>query len=86
MDVMIKGKNSRLINLSYITSAVTYLIGWYLITLGYLWAFMFAVPTLILGLNLIKIGERRYGLVLIIFFIVWLCIYYSYIPGQSLNR
>lgn len=86
MDANIKRKNSRLINLSYIISAVTYLIGWYLITLGNLWAFIFAVPTLVLGLNLIKIGERRYGLVLIIFFIVWLCIYYSYMPGQSLNR
>ncbi len=86
MDANIKRKNSRLINLSYIISAVTYLIGWYLITLGNLWAFIFTVPTLVLGFNLIKIGERRYGLVLIIFFIVWLCIYYSYMPGQSLNR
>jgi hypothetical protein len=85
MDVMIKGKNSKLINLSYITGAMTYLIGWYLITLGHIWAFIFAVPTLILGLNLIKIGERRYGLVLVLFFVVWLCIYYSYMPGQSLN-
>ncbi len=86
MEYKPRGKNSRLINLSYIASAVTYLIGWYLITLGHLWALIFAVPTLILGLNLIKTGERRYGLVLILFFVVWLCIYYSYIPGQSLNR
>jgi len=43
MDANIKRKNSRLINLSYITSAVTYLIGWYLITLGHIWAFIFAV-------------------------------------------
>lgn len=85
MDIMIKGKNSKLINLSYIISAITYLIGWYLITLGHIWAFIFALPTLILGFNLIKNGERRYGLVLIIFFVVWLSIYYSYMPGQSLN-
>ena len=85
MDTMIKGKNSKLINLSYIISAITYLIGWYLITLGHIWAFIFALPTLILGFNLIKNGEWRYGLVLIIFFVVWLSIYYSYMPGQSLN-
>lgn len=86
MDTNIERKNSRLINLSYVGSAVTYFIGWYFVTLGYLWAFIGTVPTLIFGLNLLKKGERRYGLVLIIFFFVWIIVYYSYLPGQSLNR
>ncbi len=85
MEYRPKGKNSRLINMSYIVSSTTYLIGWYLITLGQFWAFISTIPTLILGANLIKQGENRYGLVLVLFFIVWLCIYYSYLPGQSLN-
>lgn len=83
MDDKMKGRNSKLINISYITSAVAYLIGWYLVSMDYLWAFIFAVPTLILGLNLIRNGERRYGLVLLVFFFVWIIIFWSSIPAHS---
>lgn len=86
MDTKIKRKNSRIISLSYVGSVLTYIIGLYFITQGYLWAFIGTVPTLIFGLNLIKNGEKRYGLILVIFFFVWIIVYYSYLPGQSLNR
>lgn len=86
MDTEIKSKNSRLISLSYIGSVLTYIIGLYFVTMGHLWGFIGTVPTLIFGLNLIKKGERRYGLILVIFFFVWIVVYYSYLPGQSLNR
>lgn len=81
----IKGPNSKLINYSYIGSIITYVLGLYFIIMGHLWAFIGAVPTLILGFNLLKKGEKRYGLVLVLFFFVWIIIYYSYLPGQPLN-
>ncbi len=86
MDNMNKRRNSRLINISYIGSVLIYVIGLYFITLGYLWAFIGTIPTLIFGLNLIRNGEKRYGLILVVFFFVWIVIYYNYLPGQSLNK
>jgi len=73
--------NNKLIISSYIGSILTYILGLYFITMGYLWGFVGTVPTLILGLNLIMKGERRHGLILVIFFFVWIIIYYSYLPG-----
>lgn len=75
----------NLINISYVASILTYLLGLYFITQGYLWAFAGAIPTLILGVNLFYKGERRYGLILIIFFFVWIIIYYNYLPNKLLN-
>ncbi|HTX61699.1 MAG TPA: hypothetical protein VMC48_05270 [Methanobacterium sp.] len=79
-------RNRKLINISYVGSVLAYVVGLYFITLGYLWAFIGTIPTLIFGLNLIKDGETRYGLILVIFFFVWIIIYYSYLPGHSLNQ
>ena len=81
-----KRRNTKLINISYIGSVLTYITGLYFITLGYLWGFVGTVPTLLFGLNLIRNGEKRYGLVLVIFFFVWIIVYYSYPPGNSLNK
>ena len=81
-----KRRNTRLINLSYIGSILTYIIGLYLITLGYLWGFVGTIPTLILGLNLIRNDEKRYGILLVLFFFVWIIVYYSYLPGNLLNK
>lgn len=78
-------RNKNLIIRSYVASILTYALGLYFITMGYLWAFIGTIPTLILGINLIMRGEKRYGLILVIFFFVWIIIYYSYLPGQSLN-
>ncbi len=82
----IKRKNSKLINLSYVGSVLTYIIGLFLITAGHSWSFIFAVPTLILGLNLLKNGERKHGSILVAFFFVWVTVYYSYLPGQLLSQ
>lgn len=73
-------KSKELIIISYLGSILTYVLGLYFITLGYLWAFIGTIPTLIFGLNLINKGEKRHGLMLIIFFFVWIIIYYYYIP------
>lgn len=85
MDVK-KRKNTKLINLSYIGSILTYILGLYFVIMGYIWGFIGTVPTLIFGLNLIKNGEKRYGLILVLFFFVWICVYYSYLPGNALNK
>jgi hypothetical protein len=82
---MISKQNNKLITLSYVISVLAYIFGLYFITLGYIWAFIGTIPTLLLGLNLIKKGETRYGLILVLFFFVWIIIYYNYLPGQSLN-
>jgi len=81
-----KRKNSKLINISYISSILTYIIGLYFITLGYLWGFIGTIPTLLFGLNLIRNGENRYGIVLVLFFFIWIIVYYSYLPGNALNK
>ena len=86
MNSKINGKNSKLITLSYLGSILAYIIGLYFITQGYLWGFIGTVPTLIFGLNLIIKGEKRYGLILVIFFFVWIIIYYNYLPGRLLNH
>lgn len=78
-------KMSKLIIISYVGSVLTYIIGLLFVTMGFLWAFIGTVPTLIFGLNLIKKGEMRYGLILVLFFFIWVIIYYNYLPGQSLN-
>lgn len=82
----IERENSKLIILSYLGSILTYIFGLYFVTMGYLWGFIGTVPTLIFGLNLIMKGQRRHGLILVLFFFVWIIIYYSYLPGNSLNH
>lgn len=86
MDNQLKRKNTKLINISYIGSILTYIIGLYFVTQGYLWGFIGTIPTLIFGVNLIRKGEKRYGLVLVLFFFVWIIVYYSYLPGNVLNK
>lgn len=81
-----KSKNRNLISISYGVSILTYLLGLYFITQGYILAFVGTIPTLIFGLYLIYKGEKRYGLVLVIFFLVWIIIYYSYLPNKVLNQ
>ncbi|MGA2676688.1 MAG: hypothetical protein ACLQG5_00805 [Methanobacterium sp.] len=80
-----KSKNTRLINISYIVSILTYLIGLYFIAQGYLVAFLGIFPTLFFGIYLLYKNERRYGILLVVFFFVWIIIYYSYLPGKMLN-
>lgn len=80
-----KSRNTRLISISYVVSILSYLVGLYFITQGYLVAFIGTVPTIILGLYLINKNEARYGLLLVIFFFVWIIIYYSYLPSKILN-
>ena len=82
----IERENSKLIILSYLGSILTYIFGLYFVTMGYLWGFIGTVPTLIFGVNLIMKGQRRHGLILVLFFFVWIIIYYSYLPGNSLNH
>ncbi|MGV8143532.1 MAG: hypothetical protein ACP5OJ_02825 [Methanothermobacter sp.] len=82
----IERENSKLIILSYLGSILTYIFGLYFVTMGYLWGFIGTVPTLIFGLNLTMKGQRRHGLILVLFFFVWIIIYYSYLPGNSLNH
>lgn len=82
----IERENSKLIILSYLGSILTYIFGLYFVTMGNLWGFIGTVPTLIFGLNLIMKGQRRHGLILVLFFFVWIIIYYSYLPGNSLNH
>ncbi len=81
-----KSKNTRLINVSYVVSILTYLIGLYFIAQGYLAAFLGSFPTLFFGIYLIYENERRYGLLLVIFFFVWIIIYYNYLPSKIFNR
>lgn len=75
-----------MINISYAGSILTYLVGLYFITQGYLVAFIGTIPTLIFGLYLIYKNERRYGILLLIFFFVWIIIYYNYLPNKVLNQ
>lgn len=75
-----KSRNRNLIYISYLGSILTYIVGLYFITLGYLWAFIGTIPTFIFGISLFNKGERRHGLILIIFFFVWIIIYYYYLP------
>ena len=80
-----KPRNTRLINISYVISILSYLIGLYFITLDYLLAFIGTVPTILFGIYLIYKKETRYGLLLVIFFFVWIIIYYNYLPSKILN-
>ncbi|MCE5213321.1 MAG: hypothetical protein LLF83_01190 [Methanobacterium sp.] len=75
-----KKENQKLLFISYVGSILTYVIGLYFITLGYILAFIGTLPTLIFGIYLIKKGLRRHGLILTIFFFVWIVIYYYYLP------
>lgn len=86
MDRNISGENNKLITLSYLGSILAYIMGLYFITLGYLWGFIGTIPTLVFGVNLIIKGEKRYGVILVIFFFVWVLIYYNYLPGGLLNH
>lgn len=77
---LLKSENRSLILISYLGSIITYVLGLYFITLGYQLAFIGTLPTLIFGINLMYNGERRHGLILTIFFFVWIVIYYYYLP------
>lgn len=72
--------NRKLVAVSYTVSILTYLAGLYFVAEGYLAGFIGAIPTLIGGIYLISKDERRYGLVLVLFFFVWLFIYYDNMP------
>lgn len=76
----IKKSRNKLVGISYVISIATYLIGLYFLIQGHLLAFLGTIPTLILGVYLLYKNERRYGIVLVIFFFVWIIIYYSYLP------
>lgn len=72
--------NRKLVAITYIGSVLTYLAGFYFVVEGYIMGFIGAIPTLIFGIYLLYKDERRYGLLLVLFFFVWLFIYYDNLP------
>lgn len=74
------GKNTKLINWSYIISVIAFIGGIYFIRSGYIAGFFALIPGLAFAPYLLYRGEFRYGIVLLVLAFSWILIYITYYP------